>query len=81
MEIQSGVKILTTVAENLLARDSGCMLVQMAFSNTDNLIQDVPNVRKFDIKMQPAQLGQVDYSHFWYCNPPGFAILAYDSPH
>jgi len=78
IEVPVGAKILTSVAENLLAPE-GCMLIRMAFSDTHDLTQQVPNVRNFD-QIKPEQLGEVDYSHFWFRNPSGFAILTRSRP-
>ena len=78
IEIPVGAKILTSVAKNLLAPE-GCMLIRMAFSDTHDLTQQVPNVQNFD-QIKPEQLGEVDYSHFWFRNPSGFAILTHSCP-
>jgi len=65
--------ILSTIAEDLLA-PGGCMLVRMAFSDAGDLARQVTSVRSFD-KVHPYDLAEVDFSHFWFRNPAGFAIL------
>ena len=73
MELQDGAKTLEAIAEKLSGK--GCLLLRMAFTPAQSLVELVSNVRPFD-KVSPEQLAQADYSHFWYQNPEGIAILA-----
>lgn len=73
IDFDAGVTTLTSISDNLVA-PGGCILVRMAFSSPNDLSKCVPNVRPFK-EVQPEQLAEVDYSHFWFHNPAGFAIL------
>ena len=72
MEAQDGVRIIEELTDKLSLK--GAMLIQMAFGSASDLAAQVPNACKFD-KVSPNDLALVDYSHFWFRNPNGFAIL------
>jgi S-adenosylmethionine:diacylglycerol 3-amino-3-carboxypropyl transferase len=76
MEVEDGAKILSTLVRDQLA-DDGRLLVRTAFSPARDLVRLVPNARRScDDGATPEDLARVDFSHFWYRNPDGIAVLA-----
>ena len=72
MEQADGIRILQALTDKLSNR--GAMLIRLAFASAQELATKVPNACPFDM-VPPEDLAQVDYSHYWFRNPDGFAVL------